>query len=97
MAKRPKRWPMWKIAVAIAVCALVSPLLFWLAALTERDPGDQTTTPLTRAPALTLSSLLMMLGIAVGMLGVLGVIWLVLRFRDSRIPAWKKRIKKKRY
>ena len=97
MAKRPKRWPMWKIVAAIAVCAVVSPLLFWLSALTEKDLGDHTTTPLTRAPALTLSSLLMMLGIAVGMLGVLGAIWLALRFRDSRIPAWKKRIKKERF
>ena len=97
MAKRPKRWSMWKIAVAIALCAVVSPLLFWLSALTETDLGHQTTTPFSRAPALTLASLLMMLGIAVGMLGVLGVIWLLLRFRDSRIPAWKKRIKKERY
>ena len=97
MAKRPKRWPMWKIAVAIAICAVVSPILFWLSALTETGLGDQATTPYEGDSGMNLASLLMMLGLAVGMLGFLGMIWLALRFRDSRIPAWKKNLKKKRF
>jgi hypothetical protein len=38
-----------------------------------------------------------MLAIGAGIAAVLGVIWLVIRIRDDRTPAWKKKIKKRRF
>ena len=68
MSKKRERWPIWKIAAATVGCAVVSPALFWLTALAEKTLGEQSTDPLASSPVLTLSSLIMMLAIAVGML-----------------------------
>ena len=97
MSKKRTRWPIWKIALATVGCAVVSPVLFWLAAFAEKTLGEQSTDPLAQSPVLTLSGLAMMLAIAVGMLGVLGLIWLGARIHDARIPAWKKKAKKSRF
>ena len=97
MSKKRKRWPIWKIVSATVACALVCPVLFWLSVLAEKTLDQQSDDPLFRGPTLTLSSLLMMIAIAVGMLAVLGLIWLVYRVHDARIPAWKKKAKKSRF
>ena len=97
MSKKRKRWPIWKIVAATLGCAVGSPVLFWLSRLAEKTLDEPSTDPAARGPALTMGSLIMMIAIAVGMLGVLGLIWLGYRIYDAQIPAWKKRAKKSRF
>lgn len=97
MGKRTKRWPIWKIATAAGACVLLSPVLFWFSAFLEKALKEEGTDPSGQTPMLTLSSLVMMFGMAVGLLGVLGLIWLVVRIQDARTPAWKKQAKKRRF
>ena len=96
MTKRSGRWPIWKIAAATGGCAAATALLFWLSALTNQTGGEQAADPLTRSPALTFSVFLMMMGVAVAILGVLGVIWLAFRIQEARKPVWERRGRKKR-
>ena len=96
MSRKPKRWPIWKIAVTTAVCAVSCPVLFWLSTLAETT-GDQTPDSTARTAVITLPTVVMMFGMIAGMLAVLSLIWLILRIRDARIPAWKKRAKKLRF
>lgn len=97
MSKQAKRWPIWKIALATGGCAVVAAVLFWLSALVEGVSGEQTTTPIRRSPALTVSSFVMMLAVGAVIFGVLGVIWLAFRIREARMPAWDRRAKKRRH
>ncbi|UCE62251.1 MAG: hypothetical protein JSU63_11165 [Phycisphaerales bacterium] len=97
MTKKAKRWPIWKIAVSTSTCLVVSPLLFWLSGLAEEAIDQQTADPAQGNPVVTVSSLVTMLGMVAAMLGILGIIWLVVRIRDARTPAWKKRAKKERF
>jgi hypothetical protein len=96
MGKKTGRWPIWKIAAATAACAVASPVLFWLAVVTERTVEKQAAVPSDQTAVITPSSFITMLGAAAGMLGVLGVIWLVLRIREARTPVWKRPGRKKR-
>ena len=66
MPKRSERWPIWKIAVATAGCALLAGGLPWLSRLAEKVGGEPTTLPSGRQPALTVSSFVMMMAIAAG-------------------------------
>lgn len=97
MSKRAKRWPIWKIAVTTVGCALLSAVFFWLSPVANEAVGDHSPDPYSRAPVLTLATLSTMLAVMAAMLTLLGIIWLVARIRDSRIPAWKKRDKKRRF
>ncbi len=94
--KKSTRWPIWKITAYTAACAVGCPLLFWLSRLVDQA-DKQSTSPGGGSPMLTISSFLMMIGIAIGMLGVLGVIWLFFRIREARTPVWKRKSKKKRF
>ena len=94
MTKRDERWPIWKIALAVAGCAAACALLLWLSAVaatpeTETAKGQE-------ARMLTVPTLLQMLGAAIGMLTILGVVWLVSRIRESRIPVWERKKPRKR-
>ena len=97
MGKRAKRWPVWKIAAATLACGVTSPALFWLATYAEKAIDEQASDPTGRAPILTVSSLVTVAAIGAGIAAVLGFIWLVVRIRDERTPAWKKKIKKRRF
>ena len=97
MRKRRKRWAIWKIALATVGCALLSGVLFWTSAFLDKALEEQGADPLTQAPVMTLSSFVMMVGMATGILSVLGVVWLIVRIQDARTPVWKKPGKKKRY
>ena len=96
MTKPPERWPLWKIVAATLGCAAVGGVLLWLSALAGKVEGDQSADPLNRGPALTLSGFLTILGTAGMALSFLSLLWLGYRIREARIPAWKKRGKKKR-
>lgn len=96
MTKPPERWPLWKIVVAALGCAAVGGVLLWLSTLVGKTEGDPTAGPMPRSPALTLSGFLMILGTAGMVLSFLSLIWLGYRIREARIPAWKRRGKKKR-
>ena len=97
MAKKVKRWAIWKIAVSSAACLVASPLLFWIALLAEEGIDKDTADPTRGSPVINISSLLTMLGMVAAMLGILGIVWLVARIRDARTPAWKKKAKKERF
>jgi hypothetical protein len=96
MAKRSKRWPIWKIAAATAACGVACPVLLWLSTVVDEwlkqpsAPGGSRTSPMS------VSSVLMMLAVAAALLAVLSAIWLVARIRDARTPDWKRRKSKKR-
>ena len=93
MTKPVKRWPIWKIAVATVGCALLAGVLLWFSLFIQPDAAADPDTP---NPAMTLPSFLMMLATAAGLLSLLCLVWLMLRIRESRIPAWKRRGKKGR-
>jgi protein-S-isoprenylcysteine O-methyltransferase Ste14 len=97
MKKKAKRWPIWKIAVSATAFLAVSPLLFWLSGLVEEAIDKETADPARGTQIVTFSSLITMLGMVAAMLGILGVAWLVVRIRDARTPAWKKKAKKERF
>ncbi|MCK4342323.1 MAG: hypothetical protein KAY37_11440 [Phycisphaerae bacterium] len=94
--KQPKRWPIWKIAVATVACALGSAVLFWLSALADTTGGEPTTSPATRTQAMTLTTFLMMLAVAAAILSGLSVLWLAVRVREARRPAWERGKKRRR-
>ena len=96
MNKHNQRWSIWKIAAATAGGAVVTILLFWGALLTGRvGPAAATSAPRPTG-AMTLPGLLIMLAMLAALLTVLGIVWLVARIREARMPAWKRRGKKKR-
>ena len=64
MGRRTKRWPIWKIAACAVGCGLLCPVLFWLSTLVEAGVGAETRDPLSPAPVLTLSSLIVMAAVA---------------------------------
>ncbi len=97
MTKKVKRWAIWKIAVSTTACLVVSPLLFWLSGLAAEAIDKETVDPTRGSPVVTFSSLFTMLGMVAAMLGILGIVWLVVRIRDARTPAWKKKAKKERF
>lgn len=94
MTRRDQRWPIWKIALAVAGCASTCALLLWLSAVAA--PPETETAKGTETPVLTVPTFLQMSGAAVGMLTILGVIWLVSRIRESRIPVWERKKPRKR-
>ena len=96
MSKPPERWPLWKIVAATLACAAVGVVLLWVSALVGGTEGEQSASPLPGRPTLTFSGFLMMVAMAAIVLGVLGVIWLGFRIREARLPAWKRRGKKRR-
>ena len=96
MTKRVKRWPIWKIALATVGCWVSAVLLFWLSLLADRIAPAGSADSDSRAAVFTLPAFVSMMGMAASLLGVLGLIWLILRIRDARIPAWKKPGRKKR-
>ncbi|MBU0616776.1 MAG: hypothetical protein KKI02_03585 [Planctomycetes bacterium] len=96
MTKPPDRWPLWKIVTATLGCAAGGAMLLWLSTLVGKAEGEPTADPLNRRPVLTLSGFLTILGTAGMALSFLSLIWLGYRIRQARIPAWKKRGKKKR-
>ena len=97
MTRRRTRWPIWKIALSTVACGLASGVLFWLSAFMDQALDERSADPLTRSPVMTVSSFIMMLGMSMGILSVLGLVWLGARIRDARTPVWKKPGKKKRY
>jgi hypothetical protein len=96
MTKPPDRWPIWKIAVTTAGCAAGAAALYGLSVLAESAVGEPPEGPYGRKPALTLPGFVMMLATGAGILSVLGIIWLVFRIREARMPAWKRPGRKKR-
>ena len=96
MARQRKRWSTWKIVVAAVGCAVLAGVLFWLSALMERTLGEPSGGPSAQPSVVTIPSFIMILAVTAVILSVLGLVWLVLRIRDARIPVWEKRGKKKR-
>jgi hypothetical protein len=96
MKKQKKRWPIWKIGLATGGCALGSLLVFTAAVIVDRAVSVGGDDPTARKPVMDLPGVLAALGMAFGMLAVLGIIWLVYRIRSDRIPVWEKKVKKKR-
>ena len=96
MTKRVKRWPIWKIALATVGCWVSAALLFWLSLLADRIAPAGSANSDSPPAVFTLPTFVSMVAMAVSLLGALGLIWLILRIRDARIPAWKKRDRKKR-
>ena len=96
MMKQAKRWPIWKIAVVTAGCAVGATVLFWLSALTDRATGGLTTSPAGRSSALTPGSLMLMGAIVGTAFGILSAVWLVYRIWEARLPAWEQRRRRKR-
>ncbi|MCP4248006.1 MAG: hypothetical protein GY778_13240 [bacterium] len=94
MSRPPQRWPIWKIATAALVCLASAAGLLWLSFVASVPPPEEST-PQSQ-PMMTLSTLLVMLSVAMAMLGVLALGWLAHRIRDDRIPAWEKRDRPKR-
>ncbi len=74
-----------------AACAVATVALWWLSLVLEQVGPTPTTDPAGRSPALTPSSFLMMMGTGAGLGTVLTAIWLVVRIRQARTPAWKRR------
>jgi len=91
MPKHAQRWSIWKIAAATAGCAAAAALLFVLSHLASNLGGEAAEGPLRRNPALTLPGFLLMLGSAAGVFALLGGVWLGVRIREWRLPAWKRR------
>jgi hypothetical protein len=96
MKKRPERWPIRKIAVAVAGCAAAAAVLFSLSALSYEGGGEETAEPVKRDPMFTISGFFMMFGVAAAVLGILGIGWLVIRVREARRPVWQRQGKRKR-
>jgi len=96
MTKKADRWPLWKIVATTLGCAAGGGVLLWLSALLGESEGEQTADPLSRPPALTFSGFLMMVGVAGMVLSALGLVWLGFRIWEARMPAWKRRGKKRR-
>ena len=94
MGKRIKRWPMWKLVVATIGSFVAGGLLFWLSVLAERAAGE----PLASEPAasMNLPMVIMALGLAMIIVGIIGLIRLGLRVNEARKPPWE-RGKKGRY
>lgn len=80
-----------------AVCAVLCPVLLWLSTVVDELLSEPSRAPGRRAPAMSVSSVLIMFAAAAALLTVLGAIWLVARLREARTPAWKKRGGKKRF
>lgn len=84
--------PIWKIVAAVVGCVVVAPALFIGATVIERrftGTGDPATGV---QPVFTLPGLMMLMGAAVGILGILSIVWLGYRIYDDRIPTWKKNV-----
>jgi hypothetical protein len=94
MVRRDQRWPIWKIALAVAGCGSACALLLWLS--TVAAPPETESAEAQETAMLTVPIFLQMTGTAVGMLTILGVIWLVSRIRESRIPVWERKKPRKR-
>ena len=90
MKKQAKRWPIWKIAVTDAGCAAAAVVLFWLSSWIYKSDVEQESGPFGRNPTLSVSNILMAVGVVATALCLLGVVWLAIRIRESRIPAWEK-------
>ncbi len=97
MSKKVKRWAIWQIVAAIVGCAVAAPALFWVSTLLDVDTGEQPADPLAPAPIMTISSLVTMLAMFATLLGILAIVWLVVRIRNDRIPAWEKQARKSRF
>jgi hypothetical protein len=97
MGKRTKRWPIWKIATATVACGLACPMLFLLSLYMEKTVDEPSRDPLGRTPVMTVSSVVTVLSMAALILAVLGLVWLIVRIRDARTPAWKKELKRRRF
>lgn len=89
MSKRPQRWPIWKISVATAGCAVASGVLFWLSTVVQHVGKAPTTAP-AAGGATALPSFVLMMGVLAAILALLGVLWLVIRIREARTPVWKR-------
>lgn len=94
MARKTKRWPLWKITAAAVIFALASGALFYLSSvagnLTEEQPaGDQ-------PQLLTVPIFVMIMGVAAAMLCLLCLVWLGVRIKEARTPPWERKKKKTR-
>jgi F0F1-type ATP synthase membrane subunit c/vacuolar-type H+-ATPase subunit K len=96
MKKQKKRWPIWKIGLATGGCALGSVLVFTAAVIVDRAVSAGGDDPTARRSVMDLPGVLAAFGMALGMLAVLGIVWLVYRIRSDRIPAWEKNVKRKK-
>ena len=94
MSKPPPRWPTWKIAVSATAGLAAAAGLLWLSFVVAVPPPEADV-PQSQ-PLMTLSTLLLMLSVALLLLAALALGWLVYRIRDDRIPAWEKRDRGKR-
>ena len=97
MKKQAKRWPIWKIAVADVGCAAAAFVLFWLSWWLYGLDAKQASEPYERNPTLSVSNILTAVGILAVALCLLGMVWLIIRIREARTPAWKRPHKRKRH
>jgi len=96
MTKREKRWPIWKIAAATAGAAALAIALFGLSVFLGKAAGPATTNPSGQNAASTLPDLIVLLSTMVGVLTVLGLIWLGFRIREARLPVWERGQRRRR-
>lgn len=91
MRKKPNRWPIWKIVVALVGTAAAAVGLAWLSTIVESmTPAGAPTGGDTQQPAgMSLASLLFIFAMASAMMTILCVGWLIHRWRRS-IPPWKR-------
>ncbi|HUU82149.1 MAG TPA: hypothetical protein VM243_01475 [Phycisphaerae bacterium] len=94
MAKKDTRWPMWRIAAAAAGCTVASVALFWLAVLAGSPVGEGEDD--WSGPLMTVPRFMQMMASALAMLAVMALGWLIYRVRESRIPVWKRKPRKRR-
>ncbi|MBU0637412.1 MAG: hypothetical protein KKB50_00990 [Planctomycetes bacterium] len=97
MARREKRWRIWKIGLATAGCLAATLILFWVSTLVEDDGANQPPGPMQRSSSLTVAGFMVMIAAIAAALTLLCLIWLALRIREARLPAWERGRKKKRH
>ncbi len=95
MAKRERRWPIWKI-VLIMIGFIVAAVAFFVAGqyIAPEIPTGDENVPLKQNESVghTMSNMLMLFGAICCAGTVICIGWLVIRYYQS-IPAWKKRAK----
>lgn len=96
MTKHQSRWPLWKIGLTTAICAVSSGVLFWLAALAQGALPKATTAPSDPSAAVGLPNMIILFGLIGAVLTLMGLLWLGLRLWELRKPVWE-RGKKKRH
>jgi multisubunit Na+/H+ antiporter MnhE subunit len=91
MSKESKRTPTWKIIALAAGCAVGAVVLFALGSLSDRWLPDADSST-EKAALVDLPVLLSVVAAACVLVSAIAVVWLILRIRADRTPAWQKNV-----